>query len=74
MTKISIEMKNMVDFQKFSQIAVNSEYPITIKSGTAVVDARSLLGIFTIDWTKPVDVEFDSEDIKTREFLKAFES
>ena len=72
--QISIQMNDIKDFQRFSQIAVNSEHPVTIKAGSNVVDAHSLLRIFTIDWSKPVEVEYDENDTRVDKFLESFQA
>lgn len=75
MTKtMSITMNNISDFQKFSQIAANSEHPVIIKSGSSEINAHSLLRIFTVDWTKPVDIEYNPEDVKISNFLATFKA
>ena len=74
MKKILVQMNDIKDFQKFSQVAANSEHPVLIKAGSSVVDAHSLLRIFTIDWSKPVEIEYDGNDVKVSEFLESFQA
>ena len=33
-----------------------------LRSGRHVVDAKSILGIFSLDWSKPVTMEIYSDD------------
>ena len=58
--KISLEMAQKVkDFVKVVQ-----DYPceILLKSDKYVVDAKSILGIFSLDLSKPLTVEIYSDD------------
>ena len=57
--KISLQMaQNVKDFVNIVQ-----EYPyeIDLRSGKYVVDAKSILGIFSLDLSKPVTVEIHSD-------------
>ncbi len=57
--KISLQMaQNVKDF-----VSIVQEYPyeIDLRSGKYVVDAKSILGIFSLDLSKPVTVEIHSD-------------
>ena len=51
--------------QALQQIASSSSDEIFLHSldGTVLVDVRSFLGLFTLDFTKPVKVVTDSEQL-----------
>lgn len=58
--KISLQMaQNVKDFVKIVQ-----DYPfeIDLKSDKYVVDAKSILGIFSLDLSKPLVVEIHSDN------------
>ncbi len=58
--KISLQMaQNVKDF-----VSIVQEYPyeIDLKSEKYVVDAKSILGIFSLDLSKPVTVEIHSDN------------
>ena len=58
--KISLQMEqNVKDF-----VSIVQEYPyeIDLKSEKYVVDAKSILGIFSLDLSKPVTVEIHSDN------------
>ncbi len=52
---ISLEMAQKV--KEFVAVTQESECEILLKSGKYVVDAKSILGIFSLDLSKPVTVE-----------------
>ena len=58
--KISLEKASSV--KEFVAITQNYGCEITIKSGHYVVDAKSILGIFSLDLSKPLTVEIYCDD------------
>ena len=58
--KISLEMAQKV--KEFVAITQESECEILLESGKYVVDAKSILGIFSLDLSKPLTVEIYSDD------------
>ena len=57
---ISLEMAQRV--KDFVAITQNCDCEILLKSGKYVVDAKSILGIFSLDLSKPLTVEIYSDD------------
>lgn len=71
--KISLEIAQRV--KDFVAITQACEYEILLKSGKYVVDAKSILGIFSLDLSKPLTVEIYSDDCaELLEQLKKFEA
>lgn len=71
--KISLEIAQRV--KDFVAITQACEYEILLKSGKYVVDAKSILGIFSLDLSKPLTVEIYSDDCAgLLEQLKKFEA
>lgn len=58
--KISLEMAQKV--KEFVSITQDCPYEILLKSGKYVVDAKSILGIFSLDLSQPLTVEIYSDD------------
>ena len=58
--KISLEMAQKV--KDFVKIVQDYPYEILLKSDKYVVDAKSILGIFSLDLSKPLTVEIYSDD------------
>ena len=57
---ISLEMAQRV--KEFVAVTQNCDCEILLKSGKYVVDAKSILGIFSLDLSKPLVVEIHSDD------------
>ena len=62
MKSVKIQLNLMTDGQRFVQIVGTYPYDIDLRSGRHVVDAKSILGIFSLDWSKPVVMEIYHED------------
>ena len=58
--KISLQMAQNV--KEFVKVVQNYPYEIDLKSDKYVVDAKSILGIFSLDLSKPLVVEIHSDD------------
>ena len=58
--KISLEMTQRV--KEFVAITQACDYEIVLKSGKYVVDAKSILGIFSLDLSQPLTVEIYSDN------------
>ncbi len=67
--KISLEMAQRV--KEFVAITQDFPYEILLKSGKYVVDAKSILGIFSLDLSQPLTVEVYADDCT--EFLDRLE-
>ncbi len=70
--KISLEMAQSV--KEFVNITQAYPFEILLKSGRYVVDAKSILGIFSLELSQPITVEIYSDDCEELlEKLKKFE-
>ncbi len=61
MTRLRLVLKTINDVKEFVRIVNNFDYEIDLSSGRYVVDAKSIMGIFSLDLTKPLDVEVHSD-------------
>ena len=68
-TKISINTIN--DVKNFVNIVTRCEYDVDIISGRYVIDAKSIMGIFSIDLTKPVTVSVNGTEEEYKTFREA---
>ena len=57
--QISLQMASQV--KTFVSIVQKYSYDIDLRSDRYVVDAKSILGIFSLDLTKPINVEIHAE-------------
>ena len=58
---MQIKLSSIQDVKDFVNAANKSANDIDVKSGRYSVDAKSLLGMFSLDLSCPVDVEISGE-------------
>ena len=58
--QISLQMASSV--QEFVNIVQKYAFEIDLRCDRYVVDAKSILGIFSLDLSKPINVEIHSDD------------
>lgn len=75
--KIKIQLNTFVNVKKFSSSVEKFTADIDIKKGRYIIDAKSIMGLFSLDLSKPVEVEIHSDDEKMinefRQTMKKFE-
>ena len=75
MKKFDVMFKTLPDVQKFVNIVNRYSYDVDLKSGKYVVDAKSIMGIFSLDLSKPISLELHSDDTAAlEEELKDFKA
>lgn len=71
MTSVMIKIHSLDQIKNLVQALTISPYDIDIASGRYVVDAKSILGIFSLDITKPMELIIHGEVDEA--FLKQLE-
>lgn len=71
MKSVTIRLDMAESVKKFVNIASKFDYELTLKSGRYVVDAKSILGIFSLDLAEPIVLEIGSDDCD--DLLKALD-
>ena len=61
MKSLQITMSMAESVKNFVNIVSKYPYEIDLKSGRFVIDAKSLLGIFSLDLSKPIVLEIYSD-------------
>ncbi len=73
MTTFNVMLSSINDVKNFVNIVNKYDYEIDLTSGRYVVDAKSIMGIFSLDLSKPIKVEIHSDDCSdVADELKAF--
>ena len=74
--ELRISLNEFSKIQKFNNIIINFESDIDLVRGRYVIDAKSLIGIYTLDLSKPINVIIHSDDeeeiIRFNEAMKEF--
>lgn len=54
-------------------LAIKQDYELSLQCGRYIVDAKSILGIFSLDLTKPIELVVETEGIDLEVVKKIFE-
>ncbi len=57
-----IRLSTISDVKKFVTIANSHTYDIDLLSGRYVIDAKSIMGIFSLDLSQPITIQADCND------------
>ncbi len=75
MKEFTIVLNSINDVKNFVNVVTKYDYEIDLISGRYVVDAKSIMGIFSLDLTQPIKVEVHNDDCadltaELKEFIK----
>lgn len=62
MKEFTVLLSSINDVKNFVNVVTKYDYEIDLTSGRYVVDAKSIMGIFSLDLTKPIKVEAHDEN------------
>ena len=71
MREVQILLKSIADVKKFVQTITMFDGDFELISGKYIVDAKSILGLFSVDLSKPVILRIEGDDSKLNEVLEA---
>jgi len=58
-----IKLSTIEDIRKFVEIVTRQEYEIDLSSGRYLVDAKSIMGIFSLDLMEKIKVVAHTDDV-----------
>lgn len=71
---LGVSLNTIEKVKKFTAIANSFDCEVDVLQGRYTIDAKSVLGVFSLDLTKTVTVEIESDDEKEIDkFLKKME-
>ena len=62
MTTTTVRLSQIDDVKNFVNIIMRFDFDIDLKSGRYAVDAKSIMGIFSLDLSKPIELQAHTED------------
>lgn len=71
MQEIQISLRTIEDVKQFVQTITMFDGEFELISGKYVVDAKSILGLFSVDLSKPVTLRIEAADSKLEDILNA---
>ncbi len=63
MKEIQIKLSNIQDVRDFVNIVVMIDYEVDLAQGRYLIDAKSIMGIFSLDLLSPITVIAHSDDV-----------
>ena len=69
MTERKIKLNSIEDVKEFTSLANSMTYEMDLISGRYAVDARSIMGIFSLDLTKTLTLVLHCSDEECQDFL-----
>ena len=73
-TTYQIMIKSILDAKNFVNIVNMCDFDVDLESGKYLVDAKSIMGIFSLDLSKPIKMHVYTENVeefeeKIKEFI-----
>lgn len=62
MSKLSVMLKSINDVKEFVRIVNDFVYDVDLVSGRYIVDAKSIMGIFSLDLASPIGVNIHADN------------
>ncbi len=62
MQKMKVQLKSIHEVKEFVRIVNDYPFYVDLSSGRYIVDAKSIMGIFSLDLANPIEVEIHSDD------------
>ncbi|NLU53762.1 MAG: HPr family phosphocarrier protein [Clostridiaceae bacterium] len=62
MKTFNIQLKSINDVKDFVNIVNKYDFDVDLTSGRYIVDAKSIMGIFSLDLSKPIKVEVHNDN------------
>ena len=62
MTTTKIKLNTFNDVQEFNAILTRFAFDIDLVSGRYIVDAKSVMGIYSLDLSSPIELRAHTED------------
>lgn len=73
MREVQISLRTIEEVKEFVQTITMFYGDFELISGEYIVDAKSILGLFSVDLSKPVTLRIDVNDSKMNEVLTVIE-
>ncbi|MGN0590724.1 HPr family phosphocarrier protein [Ruminococcus sp.] len=69
MTTVTISLQAINDVKEFVNIVMRFDFDVDLVSGRYAIDAKSIMGIFSLDLSKPIELHAHTDN--AGEFLEA---
>lgn len=66
-----ISLRSFADVERFVSLATMQPYRILVGSGENCVNGKNIMGMFTLNFSEPLQVQLDCTDVEFQKFRKA---
>lgn len=70
MVKLRIKFATVEEVKEFNSLTERQNFDIDITCGRQIVDAKSIMGVLSIDLTKDIWVVIHAEETESRDYLQ----
>ncbi len=60
----AIQLRTISEVKDFVNAVTECPYDVDLVSGRYTIDAKSLMGIFSLDLTRPIDLIADTDEVE----------
>lgn len=71
MKKVNIKLATINDVKEFVNTVIQYDFEVDLISGRYAIDAKSIMGIFSLDLSKEIELQAHSDE--SDDFLKAID-
>ncbi len=72
MNSVMIRLETINDVKNFVNYVALCDYDVDLVSGRYAIDAKSIMGIFSLDLTKPIELQAHTDD--SRELMEKIDA
>ena len=65
-----VEFRSFEDVRDFVFLSMTRKFPISVSNGHQTVDAKSLMVMFSLDYSHPLEVRVECSDAEFSDFLE----
>lgn len=69
MTECKVKLNSIADVKEFTSLANSRTFELDLVSGKYTVDAKSIMGIFSLDLTKSLVLVLHGSDEECKDFI-----
>lgn len=74
MQQMNVKFSSVEQVKRFVNVIDKYDVDFDLGSGQRIVDAKSILGVMALDFSKPLCLRYDSEDLSIKEQITPFMS
>ena len=70
MVQVSVKLDTIAKVKDFVNLLVGVSYDVDLVSGRYVVDAKSIMGLFSLDLSKAIEMQIHADEAECADLLE----